>query len=318
MSIQWYPGHMHKARKEIADRLKMVDVVIELVDARLPESSTNPLVAQMSQFRQRPRLKILNKSDLADPAITQLWLNHFQQEPNMRAISLVGNQQPDKQRILRTCQELAPHRGSLEKPLRLMAVGIPNVGKSTLINALCGRRVAKTGDEPAITKVQQRIDLGGAIDLYDTPGFLWPKIENPAAGYRLASSGAIGKTAMDFEDVAFFAIEFLAARYPDLLKARYRLQDTTLEAEALLTAIGKQRGFLKGGGRVDLQKTAEGLLLDLRSGALGKISFETPEDIAAETIVLEAERAAQEAERQAKLEAQRLHQARSDSPQTES
>ncbi|MGL4768368.1 MAG: ribosome biogenesis GTPase YlqF [Formosimonas sp.] len=279
MSIQWFPGHMHKARKEIAERLKMVDVIVEVVDARLPYSSENPLLAPMGQFRNRPCLKVLNKADLADPVKTQAWLDFYQQQPNVTAMVFTGNNRPDVKRLMKTIQSLAPHRTGVDKPLRMMAAGIPNVGKSTLINALAGRKVARVGDEPAVTKMQQYIELPNGTQLYDTPGFLWPKIEDPASGYRLAMSGAIGKNVIDFEDIAIYAAEFLRDAYPERLKQRYKLNELADKPEDILLQIAKKRGYVKSGGVVDAQKTAELLIVELRQGMLGRISFELPADI---------------------------------------
>ena len=279
MSIQWFPGHMHKARKEIADRLKMVDVIVEVVDARLPYSSENPLLAPMGSFRNRPCLKVLNKSDLADQTKTQEWLAYYKNQPNVTAMVFVGNNRPDVKRLMKTIQSLAPHRDGAEKPLRIMAAGIPNVGKSTLINALAGRKVARVGDEPAVTKQQQYIELPNGTQLYDTPGFLWPKIADPASGYRLAMSGAVGKNVIDFVDIAIYAAEYLSIVYPEQLKTRYKLTELPEKPEDILLAIAKKRGYVKTGGVVDMQKTSELLIVEMRSGMLGRVSFETPKDI---------------------------------------
>ena len=280
MSIQWFPGHMHKARKEIAESLKRCDLVVEVVDARLPWSSTNPLLAELRQHRQRPCLKVLTKIDLADPQVTQAWINWLRTQPKTAAIALNLTRPQEAKKLLPVAKSLAPHRNSLEKPLRIMVGGIPNVGKSTLINALAGRRIAKTGDEPAVTKRQQWVEIGAAVELLDTPGILWPKIQHPDSGFRLAAAHAIGKNAVDEMDVALFVVEMLQTRYPDALKTRFKLEATEGEPEKLLETIGQKRGFRLAGGRIDLFKTAEMLLFELRTGLIGRISFETPADVA--------------------------------------
>lgn len=279
MSIQWFPGHMHKARKEIAASLKRCDIVIEVVDSRLPWSSSNPLLAQLRRERQRPCLKVLTKTDLGDPMVTQQWLNWLKQQPQMAAVALNLTKPQEAKKLLPVARKLAPHRNSLEKPLRIMVAGIPNVGKSTLINALAGRKIAKTGDEPAITKTQQWVEIGDGVELLDTPGILWPKIEHPMSGYHLAAGHAIGKNAMDEMSVALYILDRLKERYPAELQARYKLDTLDAPADELLERIAHKRGFRASGGGYDETKAAEIVLFELRRATIGRISFETPADI---------------------------------------
>jgi ribosome biogenesis GTPase A len=220
MAIQWYPGHMTSARKKAEETLEHIDIVIEVLDARVPAASHNPMIEDMRNFRQRPNLKILNKADLADPQITQAWLNYFNSQPNTKAVALSCKKAGDAKKIPGLCRQLAPHRGTPLKPLRMMIMGIPNVGKSTLMNALLNRRAAKVGDEPAVTKSQQRFDLGENQSITDTPGMMWPKIEHESDGYMLAASHAIGRNAVIDEDVAEFLGNLLLKQYPALINSR--------------------------------------------------------------------------------------------------
>ncbi len=285
MSVQWYPGHMHKARRKMTEAMPDIDLVVEVMDARIPFSSENPMVAAIR--KHRPSIKLLNKSDLADPQITRRWLDHLDREQGVRALSVSAGDTPVARKILSLCRKLLPHREAADKPIRVMIMGIPNVGKSTLINTLAGRTVARVGDEPAVTKnvstPQQRIMLDGGIALSDTPGILWPKIDNENSSYRLAVTGAIKNTAIDFEDIADFAAEYLLQAYPQRLIERYGLKTLPDFADECLQAIGRARGCLRAGGRVDMQRASERLIHDIRSGALGRLSFETPEMIETET-----------------------------------
>lgn len=287
MAVQWYPGHMNKARRIIKETMSDVDLVIEVMDARIPFSSENPLVAELRQHR--PCIKILNKSDLADPEITKMWLAHFDKEQGVKAQALSVLDKAKTKNIPGLCRKLLPERGSAVKSIRVMIMGIPNVGKSTLINTLAGKTLAKVGDEPAVTKVvsssQQRIILEGGIALSDTPGILWPKIENENSSYRLAVTGAIKNTAIDFEDIALFAADYLIAAYGERIIARYKLKQCPDAGIQLLEAIGRKRGCLRAGGIIDLQRASEILIHEIRSGVLGRLSFETPQMIALETAV---------------------------------
>ncbi len=281
MAIQWYPGHMTSARKKAAETMEFIDVVIEVLDARLPAASHNPMIDEMRLFRQRPNLKILNKADLADPQATQAWLNHFNAQPNTKAVALSCKKPGDAKKIPDLCKQLAPHRGTHIKPLRMMIMGIPNVGKSTLMNALLNRRVAKVGDEPAVTKSQQRFDLDATMNITDTPGMMWPKIEHDSDGFMLAASHAIGRNAVIDEDVAVFLGNNLLATYPDLLNARYKLDAMQLNVQEmdgvdLLEAIAKRRAYKRRDGVWDLERTAMVFLTDYRHGSIGRISLETP------------------------------------------
>ena len=280
-SIQWFPGHMHATKKAIVERVKGgIDVVIELLDARLPGSSANPLLADLT--RGKPALKVLNKQDLADPERTAAWLEHYNAQPATRAIGLDASIPAPAQRLTDACRALAPLRGGMAKPLRVLICGIPNVGKSTLINTLVGKRAAKTGDEPGITKVEQRIALASDFSLFDTPGMLWPRIAVPESGYNLAASGAVGRNALDEEIVALELLHTLRANYPGRIEARFQLPDLAEQPdEAWLDAVGRRRGAVLGGGRVNLQKAAEILIHEFRSGGLGRITLETPAQFAA-------------------------------------
>ena len=286
MAVQWYPGHMNKARRIIKESMSEVDLVIEVMDARIPFSSENPMVAELRQHR--PCIKILNKSDLADPAITKMWLKHFDKEQGVKAQALSVLDKSRTKNLPELCRKLLPQRGSAVKSIRVMIMGIPNVGKSTLINTLAGKTLAKVGDEPAVTKVvssaQQRIVLQGGITLSDTPGILWPKIENENSSYRLAVTGAIKNTAIDFEDIALFAADYLIVAYQEKVVKRYKLKQIPETGFQLLEDIGRKRGCLRAGGIIDMQRAAEIFIHEIRSGVLGAMSFETPEMIVQESI----------------------------------
>jgi len=281
MAIQWYPGHMTSARKKAAETMEFIDVVIEVLDARLPDASHNPVIDEMRLFRQRPNLKILNKADLADPQSTQAWLNYFNAQPNTKAVALSCKKLGDAKKIPGLCKQLASHRGTHLKPLRMMIMGIPNVGKSTLMNALLNRRVAKVGDEPAVTKNQQRFEIDPTMYIIDTPGMMWPKIEFESDGFMLAASHAIGRNAVIDEDVATFLANNLLTKYPDLLNSRYKLDAMKLDVNEmdgvdLLEAIAKRRSYKQRDGYWDLERTAMVFLTDYRHGTIGRISLETP------------------------------------------
>lgn len=297
MAIQWFPGHMNKARKKISEAMPDIDLVVEVLDARLPWSSTNPLVDELR--RDKTCIKVLNKADLADPEVTKAWVEHFSQQLNTRAIPLVAEDRNQVKKLIALCKQLGTARLEKKQSVRIMIMGIPNVGKSTLINALAGRYIAKTGNEPAVTKANQMIDLKNGLVLSDTPGILWPKFENEHSGYRLAASGAVKDTAMEYVDVATYALGYLLQHYPQALAGRYRFKETPASAPEALTAIAAKRGCLKPGGVADLHKAAELCLHELRSGKIGRISLETPEVVSAELAEIEARQLAEEALRNA-------------------
>ncbi|OGS85804.1 MAG: ribosome biogenesis GTPase YlqF [Gallionellales bacterium GWA2_59_43] len=277
MAIQWFPGHMAAARKKAAETMERADVVIEVLDARVPEASSNPMIKELRLHRQRPCLKILNKTDLADPAATKAWLDYFNSQKGVKAVALSCKKPGDVAKVPKLCLPLAPHRGTSLKALRMIIMGIPNVGKSTLMNALLKRRVANVGDEPAVTKSQQSLALNDHMTLIDTPGMMWPKIEHDSDGLMLAASHAIGRNAVIDEEVATFLGDLLLERYPALIAARYKFDVTGLDGASLIEAIAQRRGFRIKGGNFDLEKAALTLLQDYRDGALGRISLETPD-----------------------------------------
>lgn len=280
MKIEWYPGHMAKAKRQITEAMPKIDVVIEVLDARLPVSSANPMLEKLRG--SKPCIKILNKDDLADPEVTALWIEYFNQMTGVKAISLEATKRSAVGQIPKLCRRLAPHRGAPGKTLRAMVIGIPNVGKSTLINTLAGKKMARVGDRPAITTCPQQIDLRNGIHLADTPGLLWPDIRNQKSAYRLAASGAIGEGGMDYESVALFAAEYLMDRYLKPLSMRYKLEDRPENAAALIDQIGRKRGCLITGGIVDQLRASELFLRELRAGLVGRISLERPDMVVAE------------------------------------
>ena len=292
-NIQWFPGHMHKAHKQIKEILPQVDLIIEVVDARIPYSSENPLIAAIRD--NIPCIKVLNKADLADPIVTEQWVEHLESQQGIRALAITTSKTEQVHQIIKLCQQMLPNKVGKDKQIKAMIMGIPNVGKSTIINILADRIIAKTGNEPAVTKQQQRIRLGNGIVLSDTPGFLWPKIENPDSGYRLGVTGAIKDTAIEYEDVAYYAAEYLIKHYPDRLKARYELETVPNTDHELMEAIAGRRGALRAGGHFDIYKVSTILLNELRGGALGALSFETPAMAEVEKVIV-AKRMLEQAE----------------------
>ncbi len=293
---------MNAARKKAAESMENIDLVIEVLDARLPEASCNPMVEELRLFRQRPCLKILNKIDLADPAATAAWSAYYNAQEGVTAYAMTTKKPADVARIPDLCQALAPHRGVPTKPLRIMIMGIPNVGKSTLMNALLKKKVAKVGDEPAVTKMQQKLYLGKNIILVDTPGMLWPKIALASDGLMLAASHAIGSNALIEEEVAVFLADVLLERYPQLLTTRYGFNTEGMDGIAVVEGVAARRGYRQKGGDLDFEKASHTLLQDYRSGIIGRISMETPESRALRLAAHAAEMAAK-AEKAAALAA---------------
>lgn len=275
MTIQWYPGHMHKAQKEIKKSLPNVDIIIEVIDARIPFSSENPLIAKLRG--DKPCIKVLNKCDLADMDAVREWQSFLEQERTVKTFPISITEHAKIHKLPDLCEKILPDKVRSVTKMRAMIVGIPNVGKSTLINILAGKAIAKTGNEPAVTKHQQYIQIREDFLLLDTPGILWPKQEYENSSYRLAVTGAIKDTAMEYEDVAFFAAEYLKEYYPNYLLERYELEAMPASELEFFEVIGRKRGCLYSGGRVDLTKISEQFIHDLRSGALGKICLEMPD-----------------------------------------
>lgn len=259
---------------------------------------------------KKPVIKILNKADLADPELTQAWIEQLESQSQVKAIACDDNKANDVQKIIQLCKNLVPNKVGTGRQIKVLIMGIPNVGKSTLINTLAGRSIAKTGDEPAVTKSQQLIKIDNDIMLYDTPGMLWPKIENPNSGFRLAATGGIKDTAFDFSDVAGYTAEYLIKAYPELLKERYKIDELPQTDWEFFEVAGRKRGFLKKGGVVDTYRMSEILVNELRSGQLGRITLETPEMRVEEDKLVEALRAQAEEKRLARIEEKKLRKKR--------
>jgi ribosome biogenesis GTPase A len=289
---------MHLTRKLIEERVKDIDVVIEVLDARIPGSSFNPLLQELTGHK--PRMKLLNKQDVADPVQTQAWLDWYNAQPDTLAIAMDAEEVAPARRLVDTCRQLAPNRGGMAKPMRVLICGVPNVGKSTLINTMSGKKQAKAADEAGVTKDEQRIVLDHDFYLWDTPGMLWPRISIEQSGFNLAASGSVGRNAYDEELVALELLLILQRRYPQNLEDRFKLglgaeKIQAMHDDELLEAIGRKRGCVMSGGRVNTQKAAEIVITDYRTHILGRITLETPQEFeqwAAVAVIADAERQA--------------------------
>ncbi|AKL84373.1 ribosome biogenesis GTPase YlqF [Bacillus atrophaeus] len=280
MTIQWFPGHMAKARREVTEKLKLIDIVYELVDARIPMSSRNPMIEEI--LKNKPRIMLLNKADKADAAVTKQWKEHFEKQgiPSLSINSVNGqglNQiVPSSKELLQEKIDKRKAKGVKPRAIRALIIGIPNVGKSTLINRLAKKNIAKTGDRPGITTSQQWVKVGKELELLDTPGILWPKFEDELVGLRLAITGAIKDSIINLQDVAVFGLRFLEEHYPDRLKERYGLEEIPEDIAELFDAIGEKRGCLMSGGLINYDKTTEVIIRDIRTEKFGRLSFEQP------------------------------------------
>ncbi len=285
MNIQWYPGHMAKAKRKILEDLKLVDIAIELLDARIPISSRNPEIDQI--VGNKKRLIVLNKSDMADQSINKQWIEYFKRE-NTKCIltdSIKGKGLKDvisaANSLMKEKNDKLREKGLLFKTTRALIIGIPNVGKSSFINKLAGKAIAKTGDKPGVTKAKQWIKVSNEFELLDTPGILWPKFEDKRVGINLALTGAIRDEILDLHELVTMLLEFLISKYPEKLLERYKLNSENIEGEVydIIKEIGRKRGCIISGGEIDLQRTSVMLLDEFRGSKIGQISLESPKDI---------------------------------------
>jgi ribosome biogenesis GTPase A len=298
MHIQWFPGHMNKARQELKKALPNVDLLIEVLDARLPFSSENPMLTTIRG--EKPCIKLLNKADLADAGTTRIWQDYLEQAKQVKTLA-ISMEKPEKiQTIPDLCRKMVPAKVERGEPIYAAITGIPNVGKSTIINTLAGRGIAKTGNEPAVTKMQQRIDLKNGIILIDTPGMLWPRIDHENSAYRLAASGAIKDTAFEYDDLAFFLAEYLLESYTDNLVQRYEMEELPRDTWEFMETVGRQRGCLRAGGNIDMNKASKILVNEFRMGTLGRITLELPEMTERELIEVRVAQEAKEARKAAR------------------
>lgn len=281
MNIQWFPGHMAKTRKLIAENLRFVDIVLEVVDARLPFSSRNPEIVRLCA--SKPRLTLCTKADLADPARSRLWQTYWQEEALFISVTTgegLGAIAPKIQEMMRDKTERDAAKGIKNRPTKLMIVGVPNVGKSSLINRLSKRASAAVADRPGVTRAKQWVRLDSGLELLDTPGVLWPKFDDERVARHLAYTGAIRDEVLDVEELCHYFLEFMRDQYPDRLKERYGIEAFEhLKGYEITEAIGRRRGFLISGGEVDSERAAKMIFDEFRGGRLGRITLEKPEDI---------------------------------------
>ncbi|MCI9472422.1 MAG: ribosome biogenesis GTPase YlqF [Flavonifractor sp.] len=283
MDIQWYPGHMTKTRRQIQADLKLVDLVVEVVDARIPRSSRNPDIDAL--VGEKPRIIMLNRADQADPQMNRAWVQHFNKSQGIPAAAVdarsgdgVGQMAALARNALKEQMAKWREKGQVGRPIRAMVVGVPNVGKSTFINKVAGRKSAKAGDHPGVTRGKQWVGAGSGLDLLDTPGILWPKFEDPKTGLHLAFTGAVKDEVMDAETLACGLAELLDRRYPQALVERYKVPPEAGEPGYVrLEQCARKRGFLISGGEVDTERMAKILLDEFRGGKLGRFTLESPE-----------------------------------------
>lgn len=279
MNIQWFPGHMTKTMRLIKENIKSVDIVIEILDARIPKSSKNPEIDAIIGYKKR--LVVLNKSDIADKAETEKWIKHFEKN-GICAIAVSSTQGKSLNIILDKCKNILSDkieawkkRGIVNRRLKIMVVGVPNVGKSSFINKLANKKSAKTGDKPGVTRGKQWISLSSGFELLDTPGVLWPKFDDQTVGMRLAFTGAVKDEIIDTEVLGMRLLEFLKENYPNTLAERYKMTDfETLDAFGMLEQLGRKRGFVVSGGEIDTLRAANVLLDEFRAAKLGKITLD--------------------------------------------
>lgn len=280
MTIQWFPGHMAKARRQVTEKLKLIDIVFELVDARIPMSSRNPMIDEI--VSSKPRIVLLNKADKADDSITKQWIEYFK-EKEIPALAIDAQTGTGLKQITALSKVLLKDKfdkmaakGIKPRAIRALIIGIPNVGKSTLINRLAKKNITKTGDRPGVTTAQQWVKVGQELELLDTPGILWPKFEDQLVGFKLATTGAIKDAILNLQEITVFALNFIKEHYPNRLKERFNLDEIPDEVVPLFDEIGKKRGCIMPGGYIDYDKTSELILREIRSDKLGRLSFETP------------------------------------------
>ncbi len=282
LNVQWFPGHMTKAKRMIEESLKLVDVVIEMLDARIPYSSSNPLL--LSTVGSKPKVIVLNKTDLADPAVTEQWLNFFL-DKGLAVVDLDSVKGKGTKKLIELLKQAALPitnkwlaRGVKNRSVRAMIVGIPNVGKSSLINRFAGGQAkAKTADKPGVTRGKQWLSVGNGLEILDTPGVLWPKFEDKSAAFALAATGAIKAEIFDLEEAVFLLVDFLAKEYPACLTSRYGIESPLpAEVAQIIAAIAQKRGCLRTGGLIDKKKVSQIIVKEFRAGLLGRISLDRP------------------------------------------
>lgn len=271
---------MAQAKRNLSKALASVDVVVEVLDARMPAASANPLFDELRKERQRPALKILNKADLADDQVTEQWVRYFMDPTSLaNALPIVGKSKQEVRKIIRECQKLAPHRTDAIKPLRLIVTGVPNVGKSTILNGLLGKAKAKAADEPAVTKMITRYEVSDQLVIYDSPGVMWPKVDTVETGLHLAVNNAIGVHAYNIEDAAIFLIQKMLERYPQALSDRYKIEFEGVDAVTFIESIGNKRGMRSRGGSVDFERAAQLVVTDYRHARFGRVSLQVVNDL---------------------------------------